>query len=48
MIKYPKTWLLFILIASVLICMLIIIKRYNTENDLQQKIYDHSEIKDTV
>jgi len=28
--------------------MLIIIKHYNADNNLQQKIYDHSEIKDTV
>jgi len=46
--KYPKTWLLLILIASVLICMLIIIKHSDSEKDPQQKIYDHSEIPDTV
>jgi len=46
--KYPKTWLLAILIASVLACMLIIINHYNAEGNLQQKIYDHSEIKDSI
>ena len=46
--KYPKTWLLAILIASLLAGMLIIIKHYNAEDNLQQKIYDHSEIKDTI
>jgi len=47
-IKYPKNWLIFMLIAFILMGMLIIIKHYNADNDLQQKIYDHSEIKDTV
>ncbi len=46
--KHSKIWLLIILIASILICMLVIIKHYDSENDLQQKIYDHSEIKDTI
>ena len=46
--KYSKTWLLLILIASLLVFMLIIIKHNNADNDIQQKIYDHSEIKDTT
>jgi hypothetical protein len=47
-IKNTKTWLVLILIASVLTLMLMITKHYNEEAELQQKIYDHSEIKDTV
>ncbi len=46
--KHSRSWLLILLIASVLLGTLVIIKHYNAENDLQQKIDDHSEIKDTV
>jgi len=46
--KNPKNWLLIILLALLLACMLIIVKHYNSAEDLQQRIYDHSEIKDTI
>lgn len=46
--KHPKNWLLIALLASLLAGMLIIVKHYNASKDLQQKIYDHSEIKDTI
>jgi len=46
--KHPKTWLVITLLAMLLAFMLVIIKHYNAAEDLQQKIYDHSEIKDTV
>lgn len=46
--KHLKTWLVIILMASILALMLIITKHYDAERELQQKIYDHSEIKDTV
>ncbi|MFI5139308.1 MAG: hypothetical protein ACHQIM_15915 [Sphingobacteriales bacterium] len=47
-INHPKLWLIIALLALLLTFMLIIIKHYNAENDLQQRIYDHSEITDTV
>ncbi len=47
-IKHPKMWLLIVLLIMVLTFMLVIIKHYDADNDLQQKIYDHSEIKDTI
>jgi hypothetical protein len=47
-IKDQKTWLIIALLALLLITMLVIIKHYNETEYLQQKIYDHSEIKDTV
>ena len=46
--KHPNNWLLIILLALLLACMLGLVKHYNTVEDLQQKIYDHSEIKDTI
>jgi len=46
--NYPKNWLVIILLAFLLVFMLFIIKHYNAVENLQQKIYDHSEIKDTV
>ena len=46
--NYSKNWLVIILLALLLAFMLIIVKHYNSAEDLQQKIYDHSEIKDTV
>jgi hypothetical protein len=46
--KHLKTWLIVIFMAAILALMLIITKHYNVETEFQQKIYDHSEIKDTV
>jgi hypothetical protein len=46
--KHLKTWFILILMASILALMLIITEHYNAETELQQKIYDHSEIKDTI
>jgi hypothetical protein len=47
--KHLKNWLVIIFMASIISLMLIIIKHYNASSiDLQQKIYDHSEIKDTI
>jgi len=47
-INHPKFWLIIALLALLLTFMLVVIKHYNAENDLHQKIYDHSEITDTV
>jgi hypothetical protein len=47
-INHPKFWLFIALLALLLTFMLIVIKHYDAENDLQQKIYNHSEIIDTV
>jgi hypothetical protein len=47
-IKHPKMWLFIVLLAMVLTFMLVIIKHYNADDDLQQRIYDHSEIRDTI
>jgi hypothetical protein len=47
-IKHPKLWLITALLALLLTFMLIIIKHYNAENTLQQKLYNKSEIKDTA
>ena len=47
-IKHPKPWLIVALLAILLTFMLIIIKHYNADNEQQQKIYDHSEIRDTI
>jgi len=47
-INHPKTWLTIAILALLLTCMLIIIKHYNADKELQQKIYDHSEIIDTA
>ena len=46
--RQPKNWLLIILLASLIVYMLTIIKHNKEEENLQQRIYDHSEIKDTV
>ena len=46
--KHPKMWLVITLLAFLIAFMLIIIKHYNATEHLQQKIYDHSEIKDTI
>jgi hypothetical protein len=47
-IKHLKNWLIIILMASMIALMLIVIKRYNADAEMQQNIYNHSEIKDTV
>ena len=47
--KYPKIWLVIALLVSLLGFMLIIVKHNNGINiERQQKIYDHSEITDTI
>ena len=46
--KLSKNWLIFVLMATLLACMLFIIKRYNAHKDQQQKIYGHSEIIDAA
>jgi hypothetical protein len=46
--KEPKTWLIIALIMMMLALMLIIIKRHHEQNELQERIYNHSEIVDTV
>ena len=43
-----KNWMIIILIAALIASMLVIIKHFNAENELQQKIYRHSEITDTL
>jgi hypothetical protein len=47
-IKNLKNWLIILLMASMIALMLIVIKHYNSDSELQQKIYDHSEIRDTA
>jgi hypothetical protein len=47
-INYPKTWLIIALIMLMLACMAGIIKKHYEQNELQEKIYNHSEIIDTV
>ncbi len=46
--NHPKTWIIVALLAILLGWMLIIVKHYNEGIELQEKIYHHSEIKDTV
>jgi hypothetical protein len=47
--KHPKTWLAIALLALMLIItMMLIVKRHHEENKMQERIYNHSEIKDTV
>jgi hypothetical protein len=46
--KNLKNWMIIILIASILALMLMITKNYNEDFEFQQKIYNHSEIKDTI
>ncbi|MDB5123905.1 MAG: hypothetical protein JWP94_2034 [Mucilaginibacter sp.] len=47
-INNPKTWLIMASIILMFIWMVIIIKRHREQNELQEKIYNHSEIIDTV
>jgi hypothetical protein len=47
-IKDPKIWLITALLLLMLAWMIIIIKRHHEQNELQEKIYNHSEIIDTV
>jgi hypothetical protein len=47
-IKEPQTWLIIALIMLMLAWMLIIMKRHHEQNELQEKIYNHSEIIDTL
>ena len=47
-IKHPKMWIFIALLTTLLTFMLIIIKHYDADNDLQQRIDNHSEIKDTI
>lgn len=46
--KEPQTWLIMALIMLMLAWMLIVIKRNHEKIQLQEKIYNHSEIIDTV
>ncbi|MDB4903107.1 MAG: hypothetical protein JWQ63_2388 [Mucilaginibacter sp.] len=46
--KNLKSWMVIILIVSILALMLFFTKNYNSDIEFQQKIYDHSEIKDTI
>jgi hypothetical protein len=46
--NHPRPWVILLLLGILLTFMLIILKNSNKENDLQQKIYDHLEIKDTI
>ena len=50
--NHPKTWAYIALIAAILIGMLLIIKQHEVkqqeENQLQQKIENHSEISDST
>jgi hypothetical protein len=49
LLKHPKTSLAIFLLIAALAFSVIIIKHANTEdNELQQRIYNHPEIKDTV
>jgi hypothetical protein len=46
--KLSKNWPVIALLAALLACMLFIIKRYDAQKDLQEKIDNHSEIIDTA
>jgi hypothetical protein len=46
--NHPRPWVILLFLGLLLTFMLIILKHSNTNNDLQQKIYNHSEIKGTV
>ncbi|MDF2433220.1 MAG: hypothetical protein JWP44_2851 [Mucilaginibacter sp.] len=47
--KHPKTWLAIALLALMLIItMMKITTHHNEEMEIQEHIYNHSEIKDTV
>jgi hypothetical protein len=47
--KHPITWLAIALLATLLIIALVLItKRHTEEKEMQERIYNHSEIKDTV
>jgi hypothetical protein len=49
MMLYPFfRWTVILFMASLIFLMLIIIRHYNAVTEIQQKLYDHSEIVDTV
>ncbi|MDB5131738.1 MAG: hypothetical protein JWR02_1487 [Mucilaginibacter sp.] len=47
-LKEHKFWLIIAFMMLMLAWMVIIIKRHHEQNELQEKIYSHSEIVDTV
>jgi preprotein translocase subunit YajC len=47
-IKEPKAWLLIAFMILLLVWMFVIIRKHHEQNDLQGKIYNHSEIVDTI
>ena len=44
-INHPRPWVILLLLGLLLTFMLIITKHHKADNDLQQKIYDHTENK---
>ena len=40
--KHPKAWFIIALLVLLAVVMLVIIKHYNADRELQQKIYDYS------
>ena len=47
-INHLTSWMIIILMAALIALMLVIIRHNNSANELNQRIYDHSEITDTV
>jgi len=47
-IDHFKSWMILALIAAPIISMLIIIKHKKSVNEIKERIYDDSEIKDTA
>jgi len=47
-IDHFKSWMILALIAALIISMLIIIKHKKSVNEIKERIYDDSEIKDTA
>jgi len=46
--KHPKGWFIIALLVLLAVVMLIIIKHYNADSELRQKIYDSCVIVDVI
>jgi hypothetical protein len=46
--KHPKAWFIIALLVLLAVVMLVIIKHYNADMKLQQKIYDQSGITNII
>jgi len=46
--KHPKGWFIIALLVLLAVVMLVIIKHYNTDRELREKIYDSCGIVDVI